>query len=289
MYRRTHSEARDASRRHDRKTRGQALVEFALVLPIMLLILLLAVDFGRLFYTHISVSNAAREGAFHAATHAGDSDYDEDAYTLAVAAAASTQANAQTQGGEGAMSVTGPSCFSASTSAAVRCDLASGYATGIGNQVSVGVSQTFTFMTPLIGDLFGGSLPVSVTATAPVLDRSTISVYPEDSATPTPTPTPTATPTPTPTPSPTPAPTAPGATPTPTPTPVPTPTPTPYCPVPNYFNTYFADPDALDTWTSAGFTGTLTDTTGGKKIKSQTITAGSSVLCTSSMTVDDKN
>ena len=33
------------------RTRGQALVEFALVLPIMILVLLLAIDFGRLFFS----------------------------------------------------------------------------------------------------------------------------------------------------------------------------------------------------------------------------------------------
>ena len=50
-----------------RPARGQALVEFALVLPVMLLLLLLAVDFGRLFFTYIAVNNAAREATSYAA------------------------------------------------------------------------------------------------------------------------------------------------------------------------------------------------------------------------------
>lgn len=41
---------------------AQALVEFALVLPILLLLILGAVDFGRMFYTKMVLTNAAREG-----------------------------------------------------------------------------------------------------------------------------------------------------------------------------------------------------------------------------------
>lgn len=42
---------------------AQALVEFALVLPIMLILVLGALDLGRLFYYKIVLTNAAREGA----------------------------------------------------------------------------------------------------------------------------------------------------------------------------------------------------------------------------------
>ena len=42
---------------------GQALVEFALVLPILVLLLLGIVDFGRAWMTKQVVTNAAREGA----------------------------------------------------------------------------------------------------------------------------------------------------------------------------------------------------------------------------------
>lgn len=42
---------------------GQALVEFALVLPIFLVLLFGLVDFGRAFHTWLLVTNAAREGA----------------------------------------------------------------------------------------------------------------------------------------------------------------------------------------------------------------------------------
>lgn len=41
--------------------RGQALVETALVLPILIMILLLAIDLGRVFFTSIDLRNAAHE------------------------------------------------------------------------------------------------------------------------------------------------------------------------------------------------------------------------------------
>ncbi len=46
-----------------KKGRGQSLVEFALVLPLLALIVLGALDLGRAFFTLIVITNAAREGA----------------------------------------------------------------------------------------------------------------------------------------------------------------------------------------------------------------------------------
>jgi hypothetical protein len=52
-------------RRHFRDTSlGQSLAEFALVAPILLLILGAAADFGRAFYGYVAIENAAKEGAF---------------------------------------------------------------------------------------------------------------------------------------------------------------------------------------------------------------------------------
>jgi Flp pilus assembly protein TadG len=46
-----------------RRRRGQGLVEFALVAPIFLLILMAVFDFGRGIFIYTSITNAAREGA----------------------------------------------------------------------------------------------------------------------------------------------------------------------------------------------------------------------------------
>src|SRR5688572_26373378 len=48
-------------------SRGQALVETALVLPILALLLVMALDFGRVFFGWIALQNAARIGADFAA------------------------------------------------------------------------------------------------------------------------------------------------------------------------------------------------------------------------------
>src|SRR3954451_12155333 len=46
-----------------RRRRGQALVEFALVLPVLLLILFGIIDAGRLIFTYNTISSAARNAA----------------------------------------------------------------------------------------------------------------------------------------------------------------------------------------------------------------------------------
>ena len=46
-----------------RRERGQGLVEFALVLPVFMLLLLTMLDFGYAFYTNLTIEYATREGA----------------------------------------------------------------------------------------------------------------------------------------------------------------------------------------------------------------------------------
>jgi Flp pilus assembly protein TadG len=57
-----------------RAERGQSLVEFAMVAPLVLVLLFAIVDFGRAFQSWITVTNAAREGARLAATGATQQD-----------------------------------------------------------------------------------------------------------------------------------------------------------------------------------------------------------------------
>lgn len=47
--------------------RGQALVELALVLPLLALLLVMAIDMGRVFFGYVALQNASRIGANHAA------------------------------------------------------------------------------------------------------------------------------------------------------------------------------------------------------------------------------
>lgn len=58
-------------RNRARETRGQSLVEFALILPVFLLVLFGLIDAGRFVYMNSVLSQAAREGARVAAVEAG--------------------------------------------------------------------------------------------------------------------------------------------------------------------------------------------------------------------------
>lgn len=49
--------------------RGAAAIEFAVILPVLILIVLGCVDFGRFAYSYIAVSNAARAGAGYGCVH----------------------------------------------------------------------------------------------------------------------------------------------------------------------------------------------------------------------------
>lgn len=60
-------------RKKDRES-GQAMVEFALVLPILLLIVCGIIDFGWLFFNQLSLDNACREGARYATVHSINED-----------------------------------------------------------------------------------------------------------------------------------------------------------------------------------------------------------------------
>ncbi len=46
-----------------KKDQGQSLVELALLLPVLILILLGAIDLGRAYFAYVGITNAAREGA----------------------------------------------------------------------------------------------------------------------------------------------------------------------------------------------------------------------------------
>jgi Flp pilus assembly protein TadG len=190
-------------------SRGQALVELAIILPVMLLLAVAAIDLGRLFYAQITVENAAREGALTAAVLADDPDAfkggtDCDPDTNKVMCRVVNEA-------VGGFVTIDPLDVDRT------CNPAS-CAAGLGNTVTVTVTGHFNLITPLMSVFFGGQdvtfdrAAVAQIRTGPAIAGTL--------ATPTPTPVPTPTPSPTPTP-------APGATPTPTPTPSPTPAPSP--------------------------------------------------------------
>lgn len=54
---------------------GQAIIEFALALPLLILLILGALEFGRAFQTKIVVENAAREGVHYYIYDQDDQDF----------------------------------------------------------------------------------------------------------------------------------------------------------------------------------------------------------------------
>ena len=54
--------------------RAQSVIEFALTLPLILVLVLGMVDFGRIFFTKMILTNAAREGANYLAYFPEDAD-----------------------------------------------------------------------------------------------------------------------------------------------------------------------------------------------------------------------
>jgi len=55
-----------------RSLSGQSAVELAIVAPVLILMLLAAADFGRVFYLSVEVNNAARTGVQYGAQNSGD-------------------------------------------------------------------------------------------------------------------------------------------------------------------------------------------------------------------------
>ena len=50
--------------------RGQSLVEFALIAPVLIILMLGTIDYGRVYFAYVSVTNGARNGAQFASANA---------------------------------------------------------------------------------------------------------------------------------------------------------------------------------------------------------------------------
>jgi len=180
------------------KTAGQALVEFALVVPIMMVLLLTVLDFGRLFYSQIAISNAAREGAFQASTTPTSFQPTHpwvaagtpcDVATDAITCRALLEF-ASTQGGWYVHPTAPDVTLACSPSSCAK---------GMGNLATVTVAGKFSLWSPWMGFFLAGTQDLTLAASS----TSQIETFPPPGAAPPP-PLPTATPLPTPTPAPTP-------------------------------------------------------------------------------------
>jgi Flp pilus assembly protein TadG len=136
------------SRRKNR-TRGQALVEFALVIPVFLLVLCGILDFGLMLYSRMTVINASREGARISVTAA-------DHTTIPSLATGMVLSNAF--GLNTAALSTATSCVAIKTPGS--CNWSTKTASQSGDAVSVTVTYTYQTFFPLF---FGSTFPMSST------------------------------------------------------------------------------------------------------------------------------
>lgn len=169
-----------------RTARGQGLVEFALIVPLLMLVLLLGLDLGRVFFGWVGLTNATRIGASFAAAHS-------TAWGSPGSATERASYEEQILADADALNCTLPGTLPVPS-----------FPTGtdLGDTAEVTLTCTFTLITPVLSALLGNTITISADSVFPVRAgvAATIPVS-------TPAPTPTATPSPTPGPSATPAPT----------------------------------------------------------------------------------
>src|SRR4051794_32379315 len=145
------------------RSRGQSLVEFALTLPVILLLTLIALDFGRVYLGYINLQNMARIASNYAANNpdawgATPNATDQARYKNQILAdAAATNCQLPQSGGT--------SVVPAPTFEDRNAD---GSSTTLGDSVQVRLSCTFTVITPGISAILGGSVAVSASADFPV-------------------------------------------------------------------------------------------------------------------------
>jgi Flp pilus assembly protein TadG len=137
-------------RRGRRKTRGQALVEFSLILPVFLFVLWGILDFGLLLYSRMTVINATREGARAASVAVNPT-------TIPTVAAGRVQAVAS------GLTTSSPTMTITTSCVAIvspSCNWSSMTSSQPGDAVSVTVSYQYSSFFPL---LFGTQIPFSST------------------------------------------------------------------------------------------------------------------------------
>jgi PKD repeat protein len=149
--------------RHRHHSRGQSLVEFGLVVPILLVLTMTALDFGRVYLGWINLQNMTRIAANFAANN-------PEAWTGSGDAVAQTKYRNQILADASATNCTlpqsgGSPVVAAPTFADTDGD---GSAVGLGDTAEVALSCSFNVITPFISNIVGSSVTVSSSSTFPV-------------------------------------------------------------------------------------------------------------------------
>ncbi|MGZ8527919.1 MAG: DUF7507 domain-containing protein [Candidatus Limnocylindrales bacterium] len=151
-------------RRHDRtrRSRGQSLVELALIMPIFLLLIAAAIDFGRLFSAYIAIVNATKEGALYGATHPQCDTAAACPNPQNVAWHVQTETgNLKDAGGSLTPTI---SCRTGTASVGlIQCRDGATY--------HVGLDYRFRLITPILGSLLGNGITLHAESEATVINE----------------------------------------------------------------------------------------------------------------------
>ncbi len=148
-----------------RSDAGGALVELALVMPVIILIFVGTIDFGRVFYTSQALTDAARAGAQYGAKSPASSGDTAGMESTATTATNTTGIVAvatrlcQCANDSGAFSATSPSANNCSSPSATSCP--SGHLV-----VTVTVTTSKTFNTLMAGGLPGFMQSINLSRSA---------------------------------------------------------------------------------------------------------------------------
>jgi PKD repeat protein len=162
-----------------RRTRGQSLVEFALVLPIIMMLTLTALDFGRVYLGYINLQNMARIAANFAANNPTSWTASTDPAILLKHQEAQLKYQNEILGDAAATNCDLPIVAGKKTAPDPTFTDADADGTPeIGDKAQVSISCTFGVITPVIGNIVGGSIKVSAASTFPVKTGMTVTAGP---------------------------------------------------------------------------------------------------------------
>jgi PKD repeat protein len=148
------------------RSRGQSVVELALVLPVLLLFVLVGIDFGRIYLGYVNLQQMARVAGAFASEHAHAWDVPNDTAVLnryqELVANDAAKINCDLpKDGTGKIRVPDPA-------------FPSGF--DIGDPVQIAVACQFHVLTPIISHILGGTVVVSASTTYPVREGAVAEV-----------------------------------------------------------------------------------------------------------------
>jgi Flp pilus assembly protein TadG len=145
-----HDQPEPVTKRRDHRTSGQTLAEFALVIPIVIVILMGLFDLGRAVFAYTSITNAAREGARLAIVNQDEAKIEERVFGQAAAAE---------------QDPTKLEIFFSDAGSAPDADDCTPLS--IGCNATVHYSSDFRAITPIIGNLIG-TLTLNAESSVPI-------------------------------------------------------------------------------------------------------------------------